>query len=870
MKIYTIFLFLLASSFSAFAQKVNLKKADKLYENEGYGKYVEMLGQVEIMDLKRPTLIKMATSYRKIGDTQNAEYLYGTLIEQQDDEPMHHFYYGQALQANGKYIQAQKHYLLYDKEVKKAANGKEVDKRGEIMAAACDRIAQFKAVGDVQITNQSTINEASLDFSPAYYGEGIVFVSTRSDAKEGSLDNWTNDNFMDLYYAEKGEDGLLKTAKPFSSQLNSKFHEGPVSFQADQQKIYFTRNNFNMGRRGKSKDKITKLKIYSARQVGGEWTDVRDLQFNDSEIDVCHPAISADGRVLVFAKRAKDGLGDMDLYAAFRVGNSWTEATNLGPEINTAGNELFPYIHHDGTLFFASDGQPGLGRLDVFMSRTEGEGKETTWMAPLNIGAPFNSQYDDFGLILNQDRTEGYFSSNREGGKGKDDIYRAVMKESFDAISPKPLYTVDVCVYDQSDNTRVEGAVVSIRKADANIANLSEAERAAMGKLEGNNIVLNLTPARQGSDEYRIRLNQLNAPKKDADQTYYTDDEGTFLYNMYAGQEYILEVQKQGYLVAKEYFLMPNDADIEEFCIGLEKRLNPFANNGNGVNEGTANTGSLKDALIGPDGRPLVLGPDGQSLPLNKPYVVGMALNKEYNRPLVGTEVTLLDRCTGEEIKVILDESGSFAFSLECGCDYVVKGKKDKFIGDNKIISLVKEADCNEPIVAELLMTPGFDKLGEPIQIGGQTIVESLKEGDVMELKNVFYDFDDYTIREDAVADLYRLSVLMYQFPSMEVELSSHTDSRGTTEYNQDLSTKRAQAAKEYLIKKGVAASRIKAIGQGESRLRNNCKDNTDCSEYEHQRNRRTEILVTKFDKAEYIKVYYNNNEPTKVDPKGE
>lgn len=868
-KINLILCLLAITTIGAFAQKVNEKKVEKIYKSKGYGKYVELQGKADVMDMKRPTLIKLATSYRKTGDMINAEYAYGALIEQNDDTPDFHLHYAQALQANGKYMLAKKHYLIYDENSKDENNANGRDNRGQILASACDRIAQFVAVGDIKIRNEKAINGASLDFSPVYYKDGIVFVSTRGEQREDRMDNWINDNFMDLYYAERGEDGKLGTPKLFSNDLNTKFHEGPATFEGDEQKIYFTRNNYHMGRRGKSKDNITKLKIYSARQINDKWTDIKDLRFNSDELDVCHPTITPDGRILIFARDGEGGLGGMDLYVSFRIGNRWTAPMNMGPKINTAGNELFPYVHHDGSLFFASDGHAGLGGLDMFMSEPEGEGQEIMWNMPLNIGAPFNSQYDDFSLILNREETEGYFTSNREGGNGKDDIYHFTIKESFKAVSPKPLIPIDICVFDKSDNSRIEGATVTIRKADANMANLSEQERLSMGVLEGTNIILNLTPVRQGSNEYLIRMNQLNAPKKDVDQIYYTDDEGVFLYNMYGGQEYILEAEKDGYIVAQERFLMPKNGNLEEFCVGLQKRPSLFANSdGTNSNNDPNNPNNGSPTLVGPNGEPLVLGPDGKPLPTDQPYVVGVALNKEYNRPLSGTEVILLNRCNGEETTVILDKTGAFGFSLECGCDYVVKAKKNKFIGANQIISLRNKEDCDKPIIAEMLMTPGFDKLGNPIKIGDQTITESLKEGDVMELRNVFYDFDQYYIRDDASPDLDRVAILMLQFPSMEIELSSHTDSRGTTNYNETLSSNRAKEAKNYIMRKGIAGSRIKAIGYGESRHRNNCKDNVPCSEYEHQRNRRTEILITSFDKSEYIKVYYDNNEPTKVDPK--
>ena len=157
---------------------------------------------------------------------------------------------------------------------------------------------------------------------------------------------------------------------------------------------------------------------------------------------------------------------------------------------------------------------------------------------------------------------------------------------------------------------------------------------------------------------------------------------------------------------------------------------------------------------------------------------------------------------------------------------------------------------------------------GDPIVIGGNTINNSIKEGDLIELKNIFYDFDKYYIRSDASQDLDDLYALLSRFPSMEIELSSHTDARGSTQYNKTLSANRAKNAKEYLLKRGISPTRVKAVGYGESRTRNGCNDGKDCSEFEHQRNRRTEVFVTKFDEAEYIKVRYDDNTPRVIDEK--
>ena len=235
-----------------------------------------------------------------------------------------------------------------------------------------------------------------------------------------------------------------------------------------------------------------------------------------------------------------------------------------------------------------------------------------------------------------------------------------------------------------------------------------------------------------------------------------------------------------------------------------------------------------------------------EELPL--PNVVGKVVNADYNKPLPNASVILLNRCTGEELVMEVSDKGEFGFPLECGCEYVVKSKKNKFFGDNQIISLLNEEDCNKELNVEMAMSPNFNREGEPLLVDNETFTKNLKEGDVIELKSIFYDYDKWNIRPDAASDLKDLVVIMKKYPSMEIELSSHTDRRGSSTYNQELAQKRATSAKEYLINKGIKGSRIVAVGYGEEKLKNPCKI---CSETDHQENRRTEVLITKFEKVE-------------------
>lgn len=282
------------------------------------------------------------------------------------------------------------------------------------------------------------------DFSPAYFGNKIIFVSSRQGTniirpayeRDGQA-------FLQLYLADKGPGGQLVNVRPFDSKFKSRVHEGPVSFCAVDSIMYFTRNNFKIIK-GKSFDDQVKLKIYyskfsckgnsksnAAKEANskylalnkemceGHWGKVQDHRLNRKDNSTGHPSVSKDGTKMYFASDMHDGKGGTDIYVSTRIGkDDWSAPTNVS-EINTAGNEMFPFIHESGVLYFASDGLPGIGGLDIFKATKEGQ----KFGIPVNLKAPINSVADDFGLIADANTKEGYFSSNRENGKGSDDLY---------------------------------------------------------------------------------------------------------------------------------------------------------------------------------------------------------------------------------------------------------------------------------------------------------------------------------------------------------------------------------------------------------------------------------------------------------------
>lgn len=283
------------------------------------------------------------------------------------------------------------------------------------------------------VKNMEDLNTANSDFSPCFYRNGITYISTRKNrTKTGyrSEDEIVN-TFTDIFkaaYKEKNKGGAFNPSELFL-KTQEKYMQGPMTFSDDYGVAYITRSTVKGGKSFAKDDKRTVLmEICKVNYSNGDienWDDIVSVVLNRGEgyqnYSYAHPAfVTGRGDELIFASNMPGGLGGNDLWYSKLVGSEWATPVNLGPEINTSGDELFPFVANDGVLYFASNGLPGLGGLDIYKATDVGGGK---YGQVENLGTPFNSKYDDFGYIVNESGREGYLSSNRPGGKGLDDIY---------------------------------------------------------------------------------------------------------------------------------------------------------------------------------------------------------------------------------------------------------------------------------------------------------------------------------------------------------------------------------------------------------------------------------------------------------------
>lgn len=411
----TIFLAFIALKGNA--QSASQNKADKDYNKYAYIDAIATYEKVAEKGYKdEKTFQRLGNAYYFNGELTKAAKWYDALFEMNaEQEPEYYYRYAQTLKATGDYTKADKMLEAFNKKIT-------TDKRGLLFENNKNYLEQIKAnSGRFEIVN-APINSTQTDYGSAYYNNKLVFASARDTGGVAKKTfKWTNKSFTNLYTAELKADGTIGKPERFEKKINSKFNESTPVFTKDGKTMYFTRNNFLDGKRGKDDQKITLLKLYKAEFVNDKWINITELPFNSDQYSTAHPALNNDETKLYFASDRPGSLGQSDLYSV-TINSDKTYGTpeNLGKNINTEGRETFPFISADNELYFASDGRPGLGGLDVYVSRIEKDGNFTLVQ---NVGEPVNGKQDDFAFIINNENRTGFFSSNREGGIGNDDIY---------------------------------------------------------------------------------------------------------------------------------------------------------------------------------------------------------------------------------------------------------------------------------------------------------------------------------------------------------------------------------------------------------------------------------------------------------------
>jgi outer membrane protein OmpA-like peptidoglycan-associated protein len=495
-----IFLFILVH-----ASVAQIGRANKYYDNYNYSKAIDLYKKV----LRKKgddaeALEKIANSYRLTKNYQQAEIYYSRLVKKEGINPINYFYYGTVLKNNKKIDEAKAQFKKYSISVPDDAKV----------------ISQFKSLEDIKIwisrTQQyevkpvASINTVHAEFSPVFFKNEIAYASSKKkDMVNESKDAWDGQPFLNILAntVKKDKNGnaeISRSASSFPWPINTDYHDGPLCFNAGQNMAYVSRVNYTVE---KDKNFVNRPQLFIFELKGNKWTKSEPFPYNNESYSVVHPSLSHDGQYLYFSSDMPGGQGGMDLYVCKKEGTSWGKPQNLGQDVNTSGNEVFPYIRKDSTLFFSSDTHPGFGGLDVFSATLNGD----KYSNVRNMGSPFNSSTDDFGVLFLEDNN-GYLSSDRPGGKGSDDIYSFTALNKLIAVSGKILLSKDI-------NDPAKNVQVNLLTADGSILKFTTTDSTGFFKFE------NLSP----DENYMVKLNEDDPNLKKNNKYYLADQNGKII-----------------------------------------------------------------------------------------------------------------------------------------------------------------------------------------------------------------------------------------------------------------------------------------------------------------------------------------------------
>jgi len=594
-KYFAVLTLLCSVTYTSFGQKGKEVKGNEAYDAGEYNRaiilYKDAYTNMSDKERKKEVLFRIANCYRLMNDSKKAEMWFKKVIKKDYPNPVVYLYMAEALKMNAEYDEAIEYFNNYKELVPD-------DKKADDGIKSCEMAKQWleNPLG-YQVQEMKFFNSKQSDFSPAFASEDytkVFFTSLREEATGNSKHGATGFSFADIFSSTMDRKGKWSTPVPIGENINTEFEDGVCSFNSDYSTMYFTRCEV---------DKKNKMgcKIFYANKKDDDWGKPELIEITDDSLVAAHPALSPDELSLYFTSDMPGGFGGKDIWMLKRESKSgkFGEPVNMGGEINTEGDELFPYMHNDGTFYFASTGHMGMGGLDIFKAKLN---ENKLWEVE-NMRYPINSPSDDFAIVYESDKERGFFSSNRDGRNGADDI--------FSFYLPPLKFSISGVIKDAKTDEEIPEAIVKLI----------------------------------GSDGTTLTNEAL--------------DDGTFKFMLRENTDYIFIFSKKGYLNGK-------------------------------AKETTKGLGESKD-----------------------------------------------------------------------------------------FYTVIHISAIDKPIV----------------------------------VPNIFYDFGKYELRPESMVALDNLVEILRDNPTVTIELGSHTDSRGSHEFNLDLSQKRAQSVVDYLIQKGIQPDRLTAKG---------------------------------------------------------
>jgi outer membrane protein OmpA-like peptidoglycan-associated protein/tetratricopeptide (TPR) repeat protein len=866
-----------------------MKKAEKHFSNYNYAKAIPVYEKVAKKNSpdQQQAMIKLADCYRILNNYAEAESYYAKAIGIGKVPAEVNYNYGNVLKSNNKYAEALSQYNVFLAQNQNSTTTKNAIK-------SCQEIKFWESKPkEYEVKNIENINTKRSEFSPFVLNNKLIFVGEKvADIVDFEKSATNNQPFLDIFSAEI-KNNEVKKEKLLSKKINTSFHDGPITFSADGKTAAYTRVNYIVNK--KNKNFINRAKIYFSEVNGKSFSKPKSFTYNSDDYSCAHPTLSADGSVLYFSSDMPGTLGGQDIWMCKKNGDSWDKPVNLGFDINTSGDEVFPSVKKDGTLYFSSNGLPGFGDLDIFSAK-QADGK---WLLNRNEGLYLNSKADDFGITFVNDSV-GYFSSNREGGKGEDDIYSYKYTNkniSVDGIilltenANDPAKDVKVYLLDgegkalDSTLTNDKGYFV-FRDLDADKTYMAEVEGTEANLknksryyLADKNSKITRITHNGGSGQKFVFKNLPVDPNGMPD--LYNDDDLSLAGNLLYGENPSKPIANKKVIIKNEYGDIVEETTTNEFGafafrnlpldqnysitvvdddMPVNAKIIMTSKSGKEVKVARSDAkGNFKFSLLAVDKSAISdLNIDDKDLIMN----LNGYLYDQDKKALSNAKVTIFNK--NEVIEnIITDSKGKFAFK-NLGTDQNYLFSIDDSDPRMKNVTKVYVADAKGRIYREIQRNSKggfqFDLIEVDKTAMGDYSVEdpwlevlNMKNKEMQKaitiIESLYYAYGDYKIDMAGQNILDKVTTVLNANKNLNIEISSHTDSRSSSEFNMSLSQKRAKAAVDYIISKGINKSRLKAVGYGETRLLNNCKNDTDCSEEQHAKNRRTEFKIVEVGK---------------------
>lgn len=568
---------------------------------------------------------------------------------------------------------------------------------------------------DVYQLESAPFNSPQSDYSPSFLEDKVVFSSTRIQTKE--IDGYTAQNYSRLFYYDANRQKTL----PFAAEIQGAYNIGSTTFSADGNEMFFTKNREKLNAK-----KVASFVIWKSTKEKDSWTAPVPAFPQGENFNYVHPSLSPNGKKLIFSADT-DTENGLDLYVIARnsPAATWSTPQKLPEYINSAEDEVFPVFLSDTVIVFSQESPAGLGGLDMFTSRFI----NGIWTYPVNLGKPFNSSYDDYGLLSDDEFKQGYFTSTRGNDEGIDNIY---------SFKKKPSQFVDITLEIRDSISGLPIPGVSIVYVEDNLPGIF----------------------------------------------YVTDSLGRIHLTGDKTKDAGLVIAYKGHLLKTIH-----------------------------ISELTAEDGEMLSI-------PVYYTSDD--------FILAGTTKNEEGKIVPEVELNFIEGDTRRGKKVTSDDSGEFEVTAKPNTSYTITAQKDGYFAPVTNIN-----------------TSGYDR-SKGFKVDIDVPIDRATDQKTFQLKNIYYDFNKWDIRQDASIELDNLIAFLNDNPDISIALGSHTDARGKDEYNLRLSQKRAESALRYLIDKNVDLSRVSAKGYGETKLINECANGVECPEEKHQDNRRTEITIEK------------------------